>query len=245
MVIMILEVLCLAILTVFVSAVEFIAGFGISTIMIPVLMLFISPVHAIFFTSVIDLVHNFFKMWIVRKKPISWYLVFRFGTSAVIATSIGALLIFLIPEILFQQLIGLLLLVYVWFLNFNPEFHVPSNTLSVVAAGGIYGFISGMFGIGGVLRTAILIAFNLSKETYLATHSITSLLVSITRFGTYISQGAQLSTTLLFALIACIPLTFIGVFVGRILFSRISPKQLRLIISFLLSLMGLKFLLIH
>src|SRR3972149_5580205 len=104
MVIMILEVLCLAILTVFVSAVEFIAGFGISTIMIPVLMLFISPVHAIFFTSVIDLVHNFFKMWIVRKKPISWYLVFRFGTSAVIATSIGALLIFLIPEILFQQL---------------------------------------------------------------------------------------------------------------------------------------------
>jgi len=233
----------LSLLTIFVSAVEFIAGFGISTIMIPVLLLFLTPVHAIFFTSIIDLVHNCFKVWVTRNRPISWFLVFRFGGAAVITTSIGALFLFVIPEMIFQRLIGALLLIYVWFLNHHPQFRVRGGTWSMLAGGGIYGFISGMFGIGGALRTAVLVAFDLSKETYLATHSITSLLVSITRIGTYISRGAQLSSILWLSLWLCVPLTFVGVIVGNALFARISSKQLRLIISFLLSLMGFKFLL--
>src|SRR5262245_11319678 len=104
---------------VFISIATFIAcfistiiGFGISTIMVPVLALFITIQQTLLFTAII---HGFHDIWKMMLFPtgIRWRLILLFGIPSILFTGLGATLVFLISTDWLMRLIAIFLFCYV------------------------------------------------------------------------------------------------------------------------------------
>ena len=55
---------------------------------------------------------------------------------------------------------------------------------------GLSGFLAGLIGIGGAVRSMFLLAFNLPKEVYVATAALIAFVIDLTRIPTYLFTGA-------------------------------------------------------
>ncbi len=80
----------IAVITFFASIIGTISGFGIGTVMTPVLLTFLPYQQTLFFVGIIHWVNSIWKMVLFRQ-GISWRLFFLFGIPGVIASMIGAL----------------------------------------------------------------------------------------------------------------------------------------------------------
>ena len=54
------------------------------------------------------------------------------------------------------------------------------------------GFMAGIFGMGGAIRSLFLSAFNLPKEVYIVTGAAIAIFIDISRLGTYLLRGTSL-----------------------------------------------------
>jgi hypothetical protein len=96
--------------------------------------------------------------------------------------------------------------------------------------------------MGGAIRSAFLIAFNLPKEVYIATSAMIAVVIDIARIPTYFFtnavQGSWHYIFLLFLFVSA----YLGVKTGKILLKRINQKTFRKIVSIALLLAGVKIL---
>jgi hypothetical protein len=238
-----IEIIGLALFTLLVNMVVIITGFGTSTLMIPVLVLFMRPLAAIFFVSIIDFFGNVWKFTFFRQQ-VDWSIALIFGFSGVAASILGALLAFKIQDIALNRLIGAFILAYVVFLYINPVFRLAKTKLTAIVGGILYGFSAGLTGIGGPFRTIALLSFDLPKAAYVATHGVIAGLTGIPRVGVYFMQGERLSPLLWYALLVCIPFTFIGAKIGQLVVYTISQRAFRMIILLFLAMIGIKLILL-
>ena len=92
-----MEMVYITILTFIASMVGTMTGFGTSTIMVPVLLLFSPLSQTLLFVGII---HWFGDIWkiLLFKKGLNWKLILGFGIPGIIASCIGASLTFQISE---------------------------------------------------------------------------------------------------------------------------------------------------
>ena len=74
----------------------------------------------------------------------------------------------------------------------KPDFKIKANRLTAATGGALSGFMAGIFGMGGAVRSLFLSAFNLQKEVYIVTGAAIAIVIDITRLGTYLSKGSSL-----------------------------------------------------
>src|SRR5690606_10958572 len=89
--------------------------------------------------------------------------------------------------------LGVFLLGYAVFLFFNPSIHLKKNWSTIGLSGIITGFIAGIFGIVGAIRSSFLVSFNLDKKSFVGTSGMISFLINATRIITYLLGGMALS----------------------------------------------------
>ena len=238
-----MEVLLLAILTFIASTIGTLAGFGTSTIMLPLLLLFIPYPVALLFVGII---HFFDDLWeiILFRRAVNWKLLLGFGVPGVIASTIGARLSVTEPDTILLKLLGALIIFYVFLILAKPKFKIPANSACASLGGTLSGFIAGIFGIGGPVRAMFLSAFNLPKETYLFTSGAIALFIDPSRLVTYFLSGTRLSSNLLWGLFIFVPTTFVGSWVAKRLVTKIPQESFRKVIGVFLLLMGLKLLIL-
>src|SRR3989344_3057166 len=111
----------LTLLTFLVSIIGTITGFGMSTIMVPVVLLFLPLPETLLFVGVI---HWFGDLWkiLLFKHGIHKKLLIYFGIPGIIASAYGASLIVHLPEKLSSIVVGIILVSYVIFLLLEPNF---------------------------------------------------------------------------------------------------------------------------
>ncbi|HNR51973.1 MAG TPA: sulfite exporter TauE/SafE family protein [Deltaproteobacteria bacterium] len=236
------EVVLLAVLTLAASAVGTATGFGISTIMIPVLAVFLPmPVTLLF----VGIIHLFGAVWMMLlfRKGIHWKLILGFGLSGIIASYIGAALTFQVQGLPLQRILGLFLVLYVAFLFANPRWALPENNGTAVAGGILSGLSAGFFGVGGAVRGAFLTAFDLPRDAYLFTSGIIAFFIDITRISRYFLGGVNLGRDLTAALIVCIPASFIGARLARKFLDRLPQSRFRMFVGVFLFLVALRLIL--
>ena len=103
------------------------------------------------------------------------------------------------------------------------------------------GFVAGLIGTGGAIRSACLLAFHLPNEVYIGTSAAIALVVDATRLPVYLAkQFIPRSMALLVA--ALVPCAFAGSWTGQRLVRRISPAAFRRFVLLMLGLMGVKLL---
>ena len=213
------------------SFLTFFSGFGLATLLTPVMLAFFPVEVAIALTGIVHLLNNFFKIGLVWKH-INWKIAIRFGIFAAAGAFIGALVLAyisarnigysymigdrIISTSLVKLVIAVLLIVFV-LIEFFPRLKMLKLNKDLIYGGGFAsGFFGGLSGHQGALRSAFLISFGLTKEQFIATGIVIACFIDITRLSVYFSS---LSTDYIYGnstvLIIAVLAAFLGAFAGN------------------------------
>lgn len=185
------------------SALTLYSGFGLGTVLLPAFALFFPAATAVAATGVVHLLNNVFKATLVGRRA-HWPTVIRFGVPAVPAAVLGALILGRLSalsafrwEILGRQfapstagaVIGLLMILFA-ILELQPWFQRLSAPPRLLPIGGLAtGFLGGLTGQQGALRSMFLLKTGLDAEGFIATGVLIAILIDVSRLPTY---GASL-----------------------------------------------------
>jgi uncharacterized protein len=235
------EVILLCLLTLFASGIGTATGFGTSTVMIPVMVLFVPVPIALLFVGIIHLFGDIWKI-LLFKRGFDWALLLGFGISGIAASYLGASLSLQVQVIPLERILGAFLILYVIYLLIKREWALPKTYGTAIGGGLLSGFFAGLFGVGGAVRGAFLTVFNLPKEVYIFTSGLIALFIDITRVSRYVWGGTRLQEDLLFALIFCIPISLGGAYLAKKFLNRLPQKYFRSFVGIFLALVGLRLL---
>ncbi len=219
-----------------------ITGFGTSTILVPVLLLFYPLAEVLLFVGVIHWFGNIWKMYFFRNGK-SLALLLSFGLAGVIGGFLGARLTVEVPHDFLQRTLGGFLILYCVFLYWKPEAKLKATNLSSSVGGLLSGFSSGIFGVGGAIRGAFLNAFGLKKAVYLFTAGAIGFIIDTTRLITYWQQGFSLSGLRFTWLLLGIPISLLGAWLAKKLVDYLPQKLFGLEIVTGLFVLGFYYLL--
>lgn len=215
------------------------AGFGAATILTPIAMFFMDAKTAVAVVACFHLFGNASRLTFFGRH-IHWKTARQFGLAGIAAGVPAAWVAARLPSETVRLLFGAFLLFYVGASVFGPRrFQVPRTAAVLVGGGVVSGFIAGLIGTGGAVRSACLLAFGLTRETYLGTSAAIALAVDATRLPVYLS--AQLiparAAPLVISLVAT---AFCGAWLGQRMVQRISAAAFRRLILGMLCLAGVK-----
>jgi uncharacterized membrane protein YfcA len=237
-----MDIIYIALLTLVSGTIGTMTGFGTSTIMLPILVMFMPPIEAIFLVSII---HWFGNLWRIMlfKSGLNLKLFALFGISGLVASYAGASLSLKIDGSFLLRLLGIFLAIYSLSLIFKSHLKITAGTKTALFGGTLSGFFAGIFGIGGAIRSAFLLVFDLPKAVYIATAAAIGLLVDSTRVITYYWGGTQMSERLWWGLLIFIPVSLSGAQIAKIIVNKIPQDKFRIVIAVFLLFIGIKLLL--
>lgn len=236
------EIILIALLILLASLIGTLAGFGISTIMVPILLMVFPLPQTLLFVGIIHWFNDIWKMLLFRE-GIRWKLFLAFGLPGIFASFVGSSLSLRISQEILSRTLGIFLIAYVIFITLNKTFKLSQRLSVAISGGAITGFFAGIFGIGGEINAVALSAFNLKKAVYIATAGAISFMIDSTRIVTYITGGTRLDSEILSGFLIFIPASLIGAAAGRKGIEKIPQEKFRNFVAVFILLFGLKLVL--
>jgi uncharacterized membrane protein YfcA len=248
------EVVVIASASFFAALLTFFSGFGLGTLLMPVVALFFPPAIAIAITAVVHFANNILKFFLVAKNADKKVLLY-FGVPAVVFAFFGAYLLGILSGIeaiyeynLFGKsffitpiklTIGLLILFFI-LLELLPYFSKIALNKKWLPLGGVLsGFFGGLSGNQGAFRSMFLLKTGLGKEQFVATGIVLAVMVDSARMVLYkqsFLHDANIEWEMVF--IATIS-AFLGTFIGNKLLKKVSIEFIRMIVTLLLVVIAL------
>ena len=229
----------LFLLAVFLSeVVGTIAGFGSATILLPVALFFVDFKTALVLAALVHLFGNVSRGAFFRKK-ISWRITGYFGIMGIFGSLLGALLVTHTDPAYLQLGLGVFLIGYALFAFYNPSFKLQPTSKAMAAGGLSSGFLAGIIGTGGALRTVFLTAFRMPKTHYIGTAAAIAIAVDGIRIPIYLRDGL-LDSRYYWALPLLLLLAVGGAYVGKKLVRKIPQRMFGRIILSAVALAGIK-----
>jgi uncharacterized membrane protein YfcA len=236
------DIVYISLLTLLASIIGTLAGFGISTIMVPVLLIVLPLPQTLLLVGIVHWFNDIWKILLFRE-GIRWKLFLAFGLPGILASFIGSSLSLRISREILSRALGIFLIAYVLFIIFNRTFKLSQKLSVAVSSGALTGFFAGIFGIGGEINAVALSVFNLEKAVYVATAGAISLMIDSTRIVTYISGGIRLEPALLAGFLIFIPASLVGAILGKKGVEKIPQEKFRNFVAVFIFLLGLKLVL--
>ncbi|WP_298117352.1 sulfite exporter TauE/SafE family protein [Flavobacterium sp.] len=252
-----MEILLISIVAFFVAILTFFSGFGLGTILTPIMMIFFPVEVAIALTGVVHFSNNIFKLVLVGKN-FNKEVLLRFGIPAVLFAFIGALILVKIPnfeplysyqlfgktfEIFPLKLLVALFMMFFAVIDLIPYFNNLKFDKSKLPIGGaLSGFFGGLTGAQGALRSAFLIRAGLTKEAFIGTTVVISSFVDFTRLSVYATRIMNLDLKENLPLLLCATLSAMtGAFIGNKLLKKVTLKFLQYSVAILLLVLSFAF----
>jgi len=232
------------------SGLTLFSGFGLGTLLLPVMALFFPIGLAIALTAVVHALNNLFKFWLLGRHA-DKEVVVKFGLPAILSALAGAWVLLwlsdLQPLVSYQiwgrgaQVTAVKLVVAVLMAVFalvemapgGAPFSLPPRYLPL---GGILsGFFGGLSGHQGALRSPFLLRAGLTKESYIATGVVISLMVDIPRIIIYSLNLPGLSLEGNHGLLtAAVLAAFSGAWLGNRLLKKVTLRMVQLLVAAML-----------
>ena len=254
-----MEVAIISLVAFLAAILTFFSGFGLGTILTPIMMIYFPVEIAVAFTGIVHFSNNIFKLFIVGNKANKEVLV-KFGLPAIFAAFIGSYFLFnmnteyiiysynLLGQIksisLVKFIVSLLLIVFASFdlIPFFKKLEFGKKSLPI--GGLLSGFFGGLSGNQGALRSSFLIKLSLDKETFIATTVVISTMVDFTRLGVYSSNLLQINLEDYLTLgVYSILAATLGAFIGNKLLKKITLDYIRILVATLVLLLAFGLLL--
>ncbi|HEV7922366.1 MAG TPA: sulfite exporter TauE/SafE family protein [Thermoanaerobaculia bacterium] len=228
-----------AVASVVAGAIASLAGFGIGSIMTPLLMLHLDAKVAVAAVSIPHIVATAIRFWMLRAS-LDRNVLLRFGLTSAAGGLLGALLHTVIGVKTLTIFLGVVLILTgaVGVLGLNLRF----GRHAAPVAGLFSGLLGGLVGNQGGIRSGAMLGFDLSKEAFIATSTAIGLVVDGARMPVYLwSEGAKLMSVRTMIVIMTAGVV-IGTFLGRILLGRIPEPLFKRLVSGLVLLLGIALL---
>ncbi|MBI4044483.1 MAG: sulfite exporter TauE/SafE family protein [Candidatus Diapherotrites archaeon] len=224
----------------FAEVIGTVAGFGSSTIFLPLALFFLDFKTALIIVAFFHIFGNLGRITFFRH-GLDKKLIILFGVPSVILTIIGALLVNYVPQELLKLVLGVFLLVFSIASLARPGFSFKPSMKNAVTGGALSGFLAGLIGTGGALRGAFLTSFGLKKEIYIATAAAIALAVDATRIPIYFGSGF-LEQKYYYYIPVLFAIAIIGSFTGKKLVDKIPQEKFRKFVLVAIALVSLKFI---
>lgn len=245
-----MDILIISIVALLVSILTFFSGFGLGTLLLPAFAWFVPVELAVAATAVVHFANNLFKAALVGKHADRSVLL-KFIIPAAIFSFIGAALLMRLGgvdplmvytlggrayEITLVKLVIAALMMFFALFDLIPAMSKLAFPPNLIPLGGaLSGFVGGLSGHQGALRTAVLIRLGLSREAFIGTAVLCAVAVDLVRLGVYglsflrapVEGGGEIWPLILAGTIAA----FAGSLIGNKLLKKVTLKGLHLFIG--------------
>jgi uncharacterized protein len=225
------------------GAIASVAGFGIGSVLTPLLAARTGTRIAVAAVSIPHLCATAVRFWLLRghvdRRTLLW-----FGTTSAAGGLLGALLHGAASNRVLSIVFGVLLLFvacaqWTGFMN-----RVRLGRGAAWTAGAVSGTFGGLVGNQGGIRSAALLAFDLDKEAFVETATAVGLIVDAARMPVYLatewSELRRIAPLIGIAVVAAVAGTLAG---SRVL-RRIPPRRFGALVALLLFTLG-TWMLVH
>jgi uncharacterized membrane protein YfcA len=215
-----------------------IAGFGIGSLMTPLLAAQLGVSLAIAAVSIPHAIATAVRCWRLRR-AISWPVLRSFGVLSTAGGLIGALLYTRVGTRALEITLGVLLLATAvaalsdWTRRWKPHGVVAQSL------GFLSGLFGGMAGNQGGLRAAALLTFSLTPAAFVATSTAVGLAIDAARMPIYLWRAGGTLVTVLAPIGLATAGVVIGTLAGERLLLGLSPERFRRIVGILIGVLGL------
>ncbi len=220
------EVVFLILITLLVSMITLLTGFGVGTVLTPTFALMYDVKTAVMLVSVIHLLNNLLKLGMFYQS-ICANVFWRFGLISIIGAFIGSSLQGTVATDIVQLALAIFLLI-VGAAEFAPKSWTLRLPRNIDILGGFFsGFMGGLIGNQGAIRSAYLLNYDLKKEEFIGTATAIAVVIDVTRIPVYIvDQSAQIQASWQPLLLLSVA-AFGGTLAGKRLLSKISLERFR------------------
>jgi uncharacterized membrane protein YfcA len=217
-----------------------IAGFGSSTIYLPVASYFVDFKTALVLVAIFHLFGNVSRITFFRH-GLDKRVLLVFGLPSFLLSVVGAALVGDLSQTLLKLILGIFLISLSIAFLLKPKLTFPGNTKSLILGGGISGFITGLVGTGGALRASFLTGLRIEKERYIATAAVIALGTDATRIPSYLANGF-LGEQYYYFVPVLFGVALAGSFVGRKIVGRIDQTKFKKMVLIAVILTSIKFI---
>ena len=232
-----LDLVTIAVAAFAAGAVAAVAGFGIGSILTPLLALQLGPRLAIAAVSIPHFAATALR-FVMLRQAVDWKVLRVFGIASAAGGLAGALLHSQAGSQTLRIVFAMLLLLAAGSELFGLASRVRLPAVGALAAGGVSGFFGGLVGNQGGIRSAAMLSLPLGRDAFVATATATGLIVDAARMPVYFATSSS-------ALLAAWPIVVIatggalaGTVAGRALLGGIPERIFRRIVAVLLVLLA-------
>lgn len=238
----------------FATLLTFFCGFGLGTMLLAAMLWYFPPEIAVALTAIVHLVNSFSKSILNRR--VNWSFVLRFGIASMFAAMVGSIILKKLvsishaaydlttsnlthPVSYLSCIIGLIMILVSLF-----ELRLKNKNIDIPlwSGGLISGFMGGLSGHQGALRSAFLVNKITNVGEFVATTAFIGLLTDIARNAVYLTSINWDQLNLKLLVLTC-AFAVIGVLFGTYLLKKLSINSIQQMVSAGIFLLGLSMML--
>lgn len=213
------QYIVLILITLATSVITLFTGFGVGTIMMPIMALFFDVKVAIFLAAIVHFFNNMSRLALYRSE-INWKIIQRFGVVSLIGAFIGSYAQIYLDSAWLKVGVGLFLTIYALLslIPNNIKLKLP-NSVDFIG-GFLSGMIGGLIGNQGAIRSLYLLNYGLEKKELIVSSALIAVIIDSTRIPVY----AYTNFRYLQESIVLLSFIVLSAILGTVVGSRILPK---------------------
>jgi uncharacterized membrane protein YfcA len=237
------EIALVAAASVAAGAIAAVSGFGIGSLLTPLLMVWMPAAHAVAVVAIPHAVATTVR-WLRLRSDVHLPTFRQFGIASAVGGLAGAALQSTLASPILTVVLAWLLLLAGGSELARRRIPLPETSAWRLTGGVLSGFFGGLVGHQGGIRAAALLGFQLRPRQLVATATASALLVDAARVPIYLlSAGPVIADSMRLWIAASVGVT-VGTFLGVPVLGRIPESTYRRLVGGLLLLLGLSLLLV-
>jgi uncharacterized membrane protein YfcA len=224
------------------GAIAAVSGFGIGSILTPLLAAWLGTKLAVALVSIPHFTGTALRFAVIRQH-VNRRVLWSFGITSAAGGLIGAMLHIWLRSVVLGYILGVLLVFagITGITGLAQRMRFGRTTAWI--AGALSGMFGGLVGNQGGIRSAALLGFNLKRDDFVATATAIALLVDVFRMPVYaVTQFGQIAAQWPMILLATVGVV-IGTLSGKWMLSRIPQNVFRVIVASIILALGIWMLL--
>ncbi len=225
------------------GAIAAISGFGIGSILTPLLAAWMGTKLAVAVVSIPHFIGTALRFAVIRQH-VNRHVLWSFGITSAAGGLIGAVLHIWLRSVVLGYVLGALL-VFAGITGISGlAARMRFGRRSAWVAGALSGMFGGLVGNQGGIRSAALLGFGLQRDAFVATATAIALLVDLCRMPVYAAlQYRQMVAQWPLAAIAALGVV-VGTLSGKWMLQRIPQNVFRLMVAGIILALGI-WMLVH
>ena len=219
------------------GAIAALAGFGIGSVLTPLLALSVGTKEAVVAVSIPHLVATALRFWNLRS-AIDRTVLKNFGIASAAGGLLGALLGARFSSPVLGYILGALLVFAGLTGLIGIAQRMRFGQKAAWLGGAVSGVLGGLVGNQGGIRSAALLGFNLQARAFVATATAIALIVDGARMPVYFFSSPATVERLWLSIVAMVAGGAIGTVAGGRVLSRIPELYFRRLVSLLILALG-------